>query len=151
MNCVSLANVTLGPKVTSLAQDAFANCTNLTAVYVQGNAPGADSTAFESDGLSIIYRVPGTTGWGTTFGGRPVLPITTQIQIGGASFGVQTNQFGFNTTGSYGLNVVVEAATDLAHPVWTPMATNTLSGTSSYFSDPQWTNYPKRFYRVRWP
>jgi hypothetical protein len=31
------------------------------------------------------------------------------------------------------------------------MSTNTLTGAASYFSDPQWTNYRSRFYRVRWP
>ena len=47
--------------------------------------------------------------------------------------------------------VVVEASTNLANPIWSPLATNTLTSGSSYFSDPQWTNYPGRFYRLRWP
>jgi len=37
----------------------------------------------------------------------------------------------------------------LAHPVWLPIATNTLANGSSDFSDPQWTNYPSRFYRFQ--
>ena len=36
----------------------------------------------------------------------------------------------------------------LANPVWSPLETNTLSNGSHYFSDPQWTNYPVRFYRL---
>ena len=32
-----------------------------------------------------------------------------------------------------------------------PLQTNTLSSDSLYFSDPQWTNYPARFYRLRSP
>ena len=47
--------------------------------------------------------------------------------------------------------VVVEASTDLAQPLWAPVGTNTLTDGSSYFSDPQWTNYPGRFYRLRSP
>jgi hypothetical protein len=35
-----------------------------------------------------------------------------------------------------------------AQIIWTSVATNTLAGGSSYFSDPQWTNYPGRFYRL---
>jgi hypothetical protein len=31
------------------------------------------------------------------------------------------------------------------------LQTNTLAGGSFYFSDPEWTNYPSRFYRVRSP
>lgn len=46
-----------------------------------------------------------------------------------------------------------KAATDLANPVWVPVATNTITGIDglSYFGDPNWTNYPGRFYRLRSP
>ena len=46
---------------------------------------------------------------------------------------------------------MVEACTNLADPAWSPLQTNTLSGDSFYFSDPQWTNYPGRFYRLNSP
>jgi len=59
--------------------------------------------------------------------------------------------FGFTVTGSSNLVIVVEACTNLANPVWLPVGTNTLTGGSCYFSDPQWTNYPVRFYRFRSP
>jgi hypothetical protein len=68
-----------------------------------------------------------------------------------ANFGVQNNQFGFTITGSSNLVIVVEACTNLSNPVWSPVATNTLTSGSSYFSDPQWTNYLGRFYRLRSP
>jgi hypothetical protein len=45
----------------------------------------------------------------------------------------------------------VETSTSLADPIWTPVGTNTLTSGSAYFSDPQWTNYPARFYRIRLP
>ena len=73
------------------------------------------------------------------------------VQTSGGSFGVRTNRFGFNITGTSGLVIVVEACTNLANPSWSPVGTNTLTGGSSYFSDPQWTNYPARFYRLRSP
>lgn len=73
------------------------------------------------------------------------------IQSAGPSFGVLTNRFGFNITGASGLVVVVQASTNLTQPVWVPVSTNTLTGGTSYFSDPQWTNYPGRFYRLRSP
>ena len=47
------------------------------------------------------------------------------------------------------LSVVVEAAIDLAKPVWSPLATNGLSGGIFSFTDSQWKKYPNRFYRVR--
>jgi hypothetical protein len=64
---------------------------------------------------------------------------------------VRTNRFGFGITGTSGIVVVVEATTNLANPVWAPLATNTLTGAPLYFGDAQWTNFPSRFYRLRSP
>jgi hypothetical protein len=47
--------------------------------------------------------------------------------------------------------VMVQACTNLANSIWSPISTNTLTGGSFYFSDPKWTNYPARFYRLRSP
>jgi hypothetical protein len=74
---------------------------------------------------------------------------TSTCVVSGA--GVRTNRFGFTVTGASGMIVVVEACTNLAHPIWSPLQTNTLAGGSSYFSDPQRMNYPTRFYRLRSP
>ena len=43
------------------------------------------------------------------------------------SFGVRTNQFGFNINWVSGQTVVVEASTNLTDPVWTPLQTITLT------------------------
>jgi len=72
-----------------------------------------------------------------------------QVQASDFNFGIRTNRFGFNITGSSGMVVVVEACTNLANPTWSPLQTSTLSGDVFYFSDSQWTNYPARFYRLR--
>jgi hypothetical protein len=74
-----------------------------------------------------------------------------QMQIRSGSPGVRTNQFGFNISGTSNIVVVVEASTNLANPTWSPVRTNTLTGGSTYFSDPQWTNYASRFYRLYRP
>jgi hypothetical protein len=47
--------------------------------------------------------------------------------------------------------VVVMACTNLAQPVWFPVATNTLTNGLSSFVDAQWTNYPVRFYGFSFP
>jgi BspA type Leucine rich repeat region (6 copies) len=135
--------------VTDIGSDAFAWCANLTAVYFLGNAPsgGSDSSLFAFDNIAAVYYLPGTTGWGSTFGGLPAVSWNPQAQ----DLGVQANQFGFTITGSSNLVVVVEACTNLANAVWIPLATNTLTGGTSQFSDPQWANYPSRFYRFRAP
>jgi len=101
-----------------------------------------------------VYYLPGTTGWGPTFGDRPTalwsLPNPLILDFG-PSFGVQTNAFGFTISWAANLSVVVEACTDLAHPIWSPVGTNALSSGSSYFSDHDWTNHPVRCYRLRSP
>ncbi len=73
------------------------------------------------------------------------------MQANDASFGVRSNRFGFNINWASGMVVVVEACTNLANSTWSPVQTNTLTGGSCYFSDPQWTNYRSRFYRLRSP
>ncbi len=157
--CSRLTNVTIPSSVTSIGNYAFNDCTSLTRVYFTGNAPtpNYDLTVF-ADGYNedpaTVYYLPGTTGWGATFDNRPTalwfLP-NPQILNHSASFGVQAGGFGFTISWATNASVVVEAATNLANPVWNPVATNTLTGGSSYFSDPQWTNYPGRFYRLRSP
>jgi hypothetical protein len=74
-----------------------------------------------------------------------------QVQTSEASFGVRSNQFGFNITGTNSFTVVVEASTNLANPVWTPLRTVTLTNGSFYFTDPEWTNYSRRYYSLRMP
>jgi hypothetical protein len=64
---------------------------------------------------------------------------------------VQTNGFGFNIDWANGMTVVIEASTNPTAPVWLPLQTNTLTADSLFFTDPDWTNHPARFYRVRWP
>jgi hypothetical protein len=152
--CRSLASVTIPNRVASLGTYAFAGCGSLTEVYFQGDAPGIGSEVFDYDSNATVYYLPGTTGWGPTFAGLPtalwLLP-NPLILNHGPGYGVQTNGFGFIISWATNLSVVVEASTNLANPIWHPLATNALSGGSFYFSDPQWTNYPGRFYRLRLP
>jgi hypothetical protein len=159
-NCTSLTIITIPKSVTNIQSYAFEYCTNLMAVYFMGNAPGIGSDLFFNTlGQAFkpnIYYLPGTTGWSVFYapGGPNLSPILwiPQMLISGAAFEVQTNQFGFTTTGSVGLTeIVVEACTNLFKPVWQPVSTNTLTGGTSYFSDSQWANYPGRFYRLTAP
>jgi hypothetical protein len=151
--CTVLQSGIIGNGVTNIGQYAFWDCLSLTGVYFQGNAPSLHiaSSVFADDFHATVYYLAGTSGWGTTFGSRPAALWNPQVQATGASFGVRTNTFSFTITGTSNLVIVVEACTILANPIWYPLATNTLTGGSCYFSDPQWTNYPARFYRLRSP
>jgi hypothetical protein len=150
--CASLTNVTIPISVTSIGEAAFYGCSSLTGVYSKGNAPFlSNGDVFTGDTNTTVYYLPGTTGWGTSFGACVTMLWKPQVQTGDSSFGVRTNRFGFNIAWASGMQVLVEAASDLMNPVWQPLQTNTLANDSIYFSDPRWTNYPSRFYRVRWP
>ena len=152
-SCGNLASITIGNGVTNIGSYAFSHCFNLTSVYFTGNSPAPtnDSSVFQYVGVGMVYYLPGSTGWGTMFDGWPTAVWLPQVQTSDGSFGVLTNQFGFNINWASDQAVVVEACTDLSNPVWTPVGTNTLTDGLSYFSDSQWTNYPGRFYRLRSP
>jgi hypothetical protein len=149
-NCLGLTSVTLPASVTNLDAYAFSVCYNLTGIYFYGNAPVVTPQSFYSDSATVYY-LPGTTGWGSMLGSLSTAPWLLPnpiILTGVPTFGVHSNSFGFTISWAANLPVIVQAATDLAQPVWTNLATNTLSSGTSFFSDPTWTNASKRFYRV---
>ena len=147
-SCLGLTSVTIPNSVTNIGDYAFLTCSNLTSAYFLGNAPPDDGTVFQYCNNATVYYLAGTTGWGSTFGGVPALLWNPQAQVPG----VTASQFGFGITGPANTAIVVEACTNLANPVWLPVATNTLGnlGTGT-FSDPQTGIYPARYYRFSAP
>jgi hypothetical protein len=132
------------------------------------SAPGDFTTIVTVFDPVTIYYLPGTVGFSnltviasvtdgrhgeeaTNFATIPAVLWTSQVQTSDGSFGVQGNQFGFNINWASGMTVVVEASMSLANPMWSPVSTNTLTSGSAYFSDPEWSKYPTRFYRLRSP
>lgn len=154
--CTSLTNVIIGRGVTLIVGGAFLSCSALQGVYFRGNAPSS-SESFSGDGSATAYYLPGTLGWSSRFGDPYGLPTAPWFLPNPAilnfepNFGIQTNQFVFTVSWATNLSVLVEACTNLAYPSWVPVATNTLTSGWFNFSDPAWTNYSCRFYRVRTP
>jgi hypothetical protein len=95
-DCYSLTSVTIPDSVTSIGPEAFGGCTNLTSAYFLGNAPPDNGTAFTDDPATVYY-LAGTTGWGSTFGGVPVVALTSQTQ-----FTFTTNSGAITITGYTG-------------------------------------------------
>jgi len=149
-HCDSLASITIPGSVTFLEGYVFDWCHSLKGVYFLGNAP-PEYYNFRGATNATVYYLPATTGWGPIYDGRPAVLWNPQVPATDRSFGLGTNGFGFTITGASNLVLVVEASTNLATPLWFPVSTNTLAGGSSYFSDPRWTNYSGRFYRLRSP
>ncbi len=120
--CTSLTSITIGTGVTGIEGAGFSGCACVTGVYFKGNAPGdLGEYLFARADRAIVYYLPGTTGWGPTFGGRPTALWRPAVEINDSNFGVRTNQFGFTLNWAGDRVLVVEACTDLAHPLWSPV------------------------------
>jgi hypothetical protein len=147
----SLTNVTIPGSVVSIGQYAFFLCPGLRGVFFRGNAPASGAIVFDSGGNVTVYYLPLTTGWSSPFAGLVPVLWNPRMQTGDGYFGVRTNRFGFNITGTANIPIVIEASTSLGNAGWTPLQSSSLTNGSIYFSDPNWTNSPSRFYRVRSP
>lgn len=148
--CDKLTQIIVPPSVTSIGNQAFDYATNINAFFFLGNTPSVYSSGFASNSATVFY-LPGTSGWGPTFAGRPTTLWNPRIQLADANFGMQTNGFSFNITGNSNLVVVVEACTSLIQSAWTPLGTNTLVNGASSFHDSGSTSLSSRYYRLRSP
>ena len=150
--CSSLTTVTVPASVTYIARLAMNGCTSLTGIFFEGNVPGPGiDDPFGFDCIATVYYLPGTTGWGPTFGGLPTALWNPLLHADGPGLGVQPDGFRLEVTGTTNIPVVVEACVDLSNLVWVPLQTNKLTGGCLDFLDSPWTNHPARFYRVRSP
>ena len=78
--CANLADMTIPKSVTSIGQDAFGGCVKLARVYFKGDAPSPGAAdMFDGDSNATVCYLPGTSGWGPTFGGRPTALWDTQV------------------------------------------------------------------------
>lgn len=147
-------SITLPASVASIGDFAFYYCSALTGIYSWGNAPGVTSSPpFDIASSVTVYYLPGTKGWGPTFGGRPTMPWALPYPViltATPDFGVQANgSFGFTISWARTGAVVIEAATSLTTLDWSTVKAITLKDGACRFDDPNWGFYPKRLYRVR--
>jgi hypothetical protein len=78
--CGGLTHVTIPSNVTRIGEFAFVGCGGLTGIYFSGNAPACGRDVFDGADKAKVYYLPGTTGWGKEFGGRPTAMWNPQIQ-----------------------------------------------------------------------
>jgi hypothetical protein len=169
-DCTNLPSIAIPSSVTNIGNYAFLSCSHLTTVCFLGAAPSVlenstplfvdgtnDSSIFSGDLRGTNYVLNTAAGWptnGVKWGGWPVqrwLQDHPQLGSSGGGLGMATNGFHFSFTWLPGATLVVEASTNLLSGVWSPVSTNTLpapAGGANY-TDPNETNVPWRFYRVR--
>lgn len=143
---------TLGMGVFDLLPDDGTGPVNVD-LYFEGNRPtaGPDAlTALPEHGPTVYYR-PGTTGWQSTFAGRPARLWDPRVTSGDGAPGFRDGKFGFTLTGAPGLSVAVEACTDLTNPVWVRLGTHVLTDGTAPFLDADSANHPGRYYRFQFP
>jgi uncharacterized delta-60 repeat protein len=136
-----------GGTITRLNQEGSLD-PSFPAVTLTGNASDLivlpDDRILVAGSFSQVNGVPRSNLAVVFAGSSPPLVLKSD-----PPFGMRTNFFGFTLNGASDKAVVVEASTGVTSLAWSPLSTNLLTGGSFHFSDPQWTNFSSRFYRVR--
>lgn len=145
----NLKSVSLPGTVARLGDQAFNTCVNLKSLYFQGNAPLEGGALFVNTRLATAYVSSSATGWGPTYGERPVKVLNPLLSLGTISGARRAIEFPFSIGTSLDQTYVIEACTSLVNQVWVPIGTRLTSSGAAEFVDVDRTNYPSRFYRVR--
>ena len=84
--CYDLASITIPNTVTTIGNQVFYICNSLTRVNFLGNAPTLGTNVFLNTNVNLkIYRQNLTAGWTSTFGGKPVFILRSNIIKGGGT------------------------------------------------------------------
>jgi len=145
--CSVLTSVTIPDSVSAINTGAFARCEGLLRMYFAGDAPAPGAQVFDHADSVTVYYLPGTTGWGATFVGRPAVLWNPEF----SAVGLQPTPVSLTVTGTPGIPVALEATTNLLADGWLRLHTTNLTGGSIDFHDPDWSNYPGRCYHVVGP
>lgn len=144
--CTGLTNITIPESVTRIGGSllpSFLGCTNLTSVYFLGDTQEVRTGEFR-DTQATIYRLAGTTGWGTTFNDRPTalwIPVVPNLPS------VSTdNPLRLVTHSPAPASVRVQRSDNLLD--WEDWRTVTRDAGPSELQDADTTARPYRFYRA---
>jgi len=142
----ALALVTIPASVTNIRTAAFQFAPSLVSMCFAGDAPTVDNPYLGNNNLTIYYA-PAAKGWGSLLAGRPTVPWT--VSSSGSTAGLVGGQFGFTITGPVGAPFVVDASTNLLD--WSSVLPATMGNSGYRFTEPQWSSFNRRFYKVRMP
>jgi hypothetical protein len=88
-NCGGLTNAVVGAGVANLSDYAFYDCPVLTNLIFLGDAPplGGSHVFQLLPAAATVYYLPSASGWSSTYGGLPALPLL----VNGFSFVISNN------------------------------------------------------------
>ena len=112
--CYNLTSVTIPASLVSMGDYTFASCNKITALNFSGNAPSVGFGVFDNDNNMTVYHLAGTSGWGTTLGGRPAA-LWPAPALGISTYSSQPTVFFPTATGT---NYVLQMTTNLASGNW---------------------------------
>ncbi|MBI2440373.1 MAG: hypothetical protein HYV35_03270 [Lentisphaerae bacterium] len=109
-----------------------------------GNVPSIGSDVFKYDDYATIYYLPGTTGWGWTFGERPAMPWWDGPQISANNI---REDVSLNRGDTLRISVAMDAGNHLGVPVdWWILARANNSSVYFYLNNSgQWTQFDGSF------
>jgi hypothetical protein len=143
--CTGLTSITIPNNVTSIGDWAFSDCTSLTAVHFQGNAPvNSTGTEFAGADQVIVYYLPGSTGWGTSYGGRPTA-LWIPLSLGEPPL-TTSSPLKLLTRSPAPATVRVQRSADLRD--WEDWRTVSRDQGPGELHDPDVSTTPYRFYRL---
>ena len=128
--CTSLTSITLPNGVTSIGDEAFCECINLTAIYCWGNAPTIGLDVFDWANNATVFYLSGTTGWGPTLGGRPTAMWNP---AGGVYIVRQPQGVATNVGVTVSFSVLASGPAPLSYQWWTG-TTNLIGATDITFT-----------------
>ena len=94
-----------------------------------------------------MYCLPGTTGWGQTLGGRPVVLWNPTF----AEVTPVAGTISCTVTGTPDIPVSFDVTTNLLGGAWTRLYVTNLTAGALDFRDLDFTSFPVRFYRISGP
>jgi len=150
-SCDTLTSLSLPAGVTHIGNYALGYCENLTGIYFKGDAPDFGWAALTGSGGAAIYYLPGAAGWDQPVAGHVPVLWNPRVQHGSGFGHNAAGRFGFTVLGANNMAVAVEACTNLASAVWSPVSTVTLANGMADFTDAASTHHPSRYYRFRLP
>jgi hypothetical protein len=105
-----------------LGSYAFYQCSSLTSVNFEGNAPSADFTVFYLDYNLTVYYLTSTTGWGQ---------FLSEVGLSGVQWNYTTNNGTITITGYTGSSVAVTIPSEINNLPVTSIGASAFQGYSS--------------------